>query len=130
MTTNPNEPLPSARRFRREDRLCSGRDYQRVYQRRAAVSDTLLLVHACENSLEHSRLGLSVSRKVGKAVVRNRWKRIVREVFRLCRAQLPSGVDLVVSPRPGQEPEFAAVEASLIGLARRAAKKLLRDRSG
>lgn len=118
------ESTATDRRFRREDRLRSGRDYQRVYRRRAAVSDTTLLVHACENELGHPRLGLSVSRKAGNAVVRNRWKRIVREVFRLHRPQLPSGVDLVVSPRAGQKPDFAAVEASLVALSGRAAKKL------
>lgn len=116
------------RRFRPEYRLRSGRDYQRVYRRRAAVSDTLLLVHACENNLAHPRLGLSVSRKVGNAVVRNRWKRIIREVFRLHRLRLPAGIDLVVSPRAGQKPDFTSVEASFISLAGRGAKKLGRKK--
>lgn len=125
-TADPSTADPSTadRRFRPEYRLRRGRDYQRVYRRRAAVSDTLLLVHACENELGHARLGLSVSRKVGNAVVRNRWKRLVREVFRLHRARLPAAVDLVVSPRAGQKPDFAAIEASLVMLAHRAAKKL------
>lgn len=126
MTTTDS---PAAdQRFRPEYRLRSGRDYQRVYRRRAAVSDTLLLVHACENDLGHPRLGLSVSRKVGNAVVRNRWKRIVREVFRLHRSRLPLGVDLVVSPRAGEKSDFAAVEASLVALAGRASKKLGRTK--
>lgn len=47
------------------------------------------------------RLGLTVSRKVGGAVVRNRVKRRVREWFRLSRAQLSAGVDLVVIARRG-----------------------------
>ncbi len=74
-------------------------DFRRAYRRRCTASDRLLLVFGCENGLPHPRLGLSVSRKVGNAVVRNRWKRLLREAFRLSREQLPAGLDLVVIPR-------------------------------
>ncbi|NDH95806.1 MAG: ribonuclease P protein component, partial [Planctomycetia bacterium] len=46
-----------------------------------------------------SRLGLSVSRRVGHAVVRNRWKRRLRDVFRRLRERLPAGLDIVVVVR-------------------------------
>jgi ribonuclease P protein component len=54
-----------------------------------------------------TRLGVTVSRKVGPAVVRNRLKRLVREAFRLHRHELPAGLDLVVVARHG------AAEATL-----------------
>lgn len=124
MTNSP----AADQRFRAEYRLRSARDYQKVYQRRAVVSDALLVVFVCENTFDHPRLGLSVSRKVGGAVVRNRWKRLLREAFRLGRNELPAGIDLVVAPRPETTPELSAVMESLINLGRRAAKRLARDR--
>ncbi|HET6879098.1 MAG TPA: ribonuclease P protein component [Pirellulales bacterium] len=121
---------PAADRgFRPQYRLRSGRDYQRVYKRRAVASDELLVVYSCENDVDHPRLGLSVSRKVGNAVTRNRWKRLLREAFRLRRGQLPAGVDLVASPRPGAAAELPSVIESLVGLSGRAAKKLARERT-
>ena len=87
----------SDQRFRREYRIRSSRDFRRAYQRRASASDQWLLVFAHPNDTAHPRLGLSVSRKVGGAVVRNRWKRLIREAFRLSRERLPKGVDLVVT---------------------------------
>jgi ribonuclease P protein component len=116
-------------RFGPECRLRSGRQFQRVYKRRCVASDELLIVHSCENELPHSRIGLSVSRKVGNAVVRNRWKRLLREAFRLRRPDLPRGVDLVVVPRAGATAELSAVMESLVGVARRAARKLARDKT-
>jgi ribonuclease P protein component len=108
-------------RFPRSRRLRSRLDFDRVYRRRRSVSDARLIVFGLPNELDRSRLGLSVSRKYGGAVARNRFKRIVREVFRLGRDQLPTGLDLIVIPRPGVEPELPAIRESLIRLAARLA---------
>jgi len=118
----------SDQRFRREYRIRSSRDFRRAYQRRASASDQWLLVFAHPNDTAHPRLGLSVSRKVGGAVVRNRWKRLIREAFRLSRERLPKGVDLVVIPRQGVDPSLADLIQSLPRVARRAAGKLTKER--
>lgn len=54
------------------------------------------------NGLEVSRLGITVTRKFGDAHRRNRFKRIVREAFRLSYARLKKGMDIVVKPRLNQ----------------------------
>jgi ribonuclease P protein component len=85
-------------RFRREQRLRRSQDFQRVSARgRRAASAALVCVVALRRPDEPARLGLTVSRRVGSAVVRNRVKRAVREWFR--RARLAPGIDLVVIAR-------------------------------
>jgi ribonuclease P protein component len=113
-------------RFTRAMRLRSTAEFQRAYRLRCSSSDENLVVLGHRNGLEHPRLGLSVSRKVGNAVVRNRWKRRLREAFRLNRTALPQGVDLVVIPRAPVEPAFEALCQSLIRLSQRVAKRLAR----
>ena len=56
-------------------------------------------VHARPNGLGRSRLGVSVGRKFGRAVVRNRFKRMVREAFRTSREVRAAGLDIVVVAR-------------------------------
>lgn len=88
------------------------------------MADLHIVVFGHPNGLPHPRLGLSVSRKVGGAVDRNRWKRLLREAFRLTRPQLPAGIDLIVIPQAGTEPTLAALMESLVRLASRVKRKL------
>ena len=115
--------------FRPEHRVRKQEDFERIYQARVFAADDVLVVNGDRNHLRHSRLGLSVSKKVGNAVVRNRWKRLIREAFRLSREELPVGVDLIVRPQKGAAPDFAAISRSLPALARRIAKRLERATS-
>ena len=108
-------------RFPRSSRLRSRLDFGRVYRRRRSVSDVRLIVYGLANGSDRSRLGLSVSRKYGNAVARNRFKRLVREAFRLSRRDLPTGLDLIVIPRPGVAAELSTLRESLIRLAARLA---------
>ncbi len=110
-------------RFPRDFRLRRKEEFDRVYNEGLHAADDVLVIRAMVNNLPHSRLGLSMSRKVGTAVVRNRWKRFVREAFRLSREQMPVGFDFVVRPRKGASPEFRAVRQSLVSLANRVQRR-------
>jgi ribonuclease P protein component len=111
-------------RFRPTERLRRPRDFQRVYDRRRSASDEWLIVYACENGLPYCRLGLSVSRKVGGAVRRNRFRRLYREAYRLSRPELPVGLDLVLIPRRAEEPTLEQLKQSLRRLVGRLAGRL------
>ena len=113
--------------FRPHEHLRRPGDFRRVYERRRSAADGWLLVYACENGLPYSRLGLSVSRKVGPAVRRNRLRRLYREAFRLTRAELPVGLDLVLIPRSPQEPPLDELKGSLPRLVGQIARKLSRE---
>lgn len=114
----------SDQQFTKQHRVRRQSDFDRVYQSNAYAADDVLVVSGCANELDHARLGLSVSRKVGPAVVRNRWKRLIREAFRLQRSKLPVGIDLVVRPRRGADCDGEAIMNSLPRLALRVSKRL------
>ena len=91
-------PYP-ALKFGRKQRLKQRRDFARVFARRVSAGDRHLVVYAERNDLPHSRLGIVVSRRLGKAVLRNRLKRLVREAYRLQQHDLPAGLDIICIPR-------------------------------
>lgn len=110
--------------FRPHERLKDPKDFRRAFDRRRSESDENLVVYGVENGRDHSRLGISVSRKkVRQAHARNHLKRLIREAFRLGKAELPSGVDLVVIPRCANA-SLASVRRSLVALAGSIARRL------
>jgi ribonuclease P protein component len=114
-------------RFPKSVRLRRQSEFDRVYDGNVFAADDVLVIRARRNQRNVSRLGLSVSRKVGNAVVRNRWKRLIREAFRKQRLELPGGMDLVVRPKKGATCDYRSIERSLGRLAIRLEKNLSRQ---
>jgi ribonuclease P protein component len=92
------------RKLRPLERVRQGGEYRVILKSGKCFRDPLIRIHFRENGRDLSRLGLVVSRKVGKAVIRNRLKRIYREIFREVKGRLPSPIDLVVIPNPQAGP--------------------------
>ncbi len=116
------------KRFLSDDHIRKTGDFAAVFRLRKRVSNSILIVYAKPNDRDYSRLGLSVSKRVGGAVVRNRWKRLIRESFRLNRVDIPTGLDFVVIPvAAASVPSLTAIAASLRTLTRILAKKIARQ---
>src|SRR3954469_15834623 len=109
--------------FRPHERINDPADFRRAFERKRSASSPAMVVHGAENGRDHPRLGISVGRKrIRSAAARNRVKRLLREAFRLSKAELPAGVDLVVVPR-GPALTFDEARRALPALAQAVARR-------
>lgn len=123
-----SESQPESRKFRPEDRVRRRSEYLRAQQdgSRVHTASFVLLVHPSDGVRQ---LGITVTKRVGVAVVRNRVKRLVREVFRLDRQLFPDACQVVVVARPAAaQLDFAAVRAELWGAERSLQKAAAKQR--
>jgi ribonuclease P protein component len=103
-------------RLRRIERLTRQRDIDQVYKGGRRWHAKFFRVHVRSNTLPFSRFAVTVPRKLCNAVLRNRWKRLLRESFRRNKSSIGPGLDIVAVPTqvPGSlkrpQVEFVLVE--------------------
>jgi len=118
--------MTASLRLLKKQHLRTPAEFQRVYGLRVISRGSGLTVFAATNGLAWTRFGLSVSKKHGNAVRRNRIKRLLREAFRLDQHDFPPGLDLIFIP--DQKPDVAlddfrqALRKAIRYLARRLAQ--------
>ena len=102
---------PRAQRFPKSARLRKRPEFVKVQDTGSKVSADCLLALYLPNPAGRTRLGLTVSSKVGPSVLRNRLRRRLRELFRKNSSALPEGIDLVLIARPAAaHADFAALQ--------------------
>jgi ribonuclease P protein component len=105
--------------MRKEQRLTRSAQYQSVRRQGDSWADRYFVLQALPNGLEVTRFGLTVSKRVGGAVIRNRVKRLLRE--NLTKLPVKTGLDMVIIARPiASGVGYKGVETSLLGLTGRA----------
>ena len=117
---------PAGASFRKGDRLLKPPEFVRVRRRGGRFFTANFTVYVLPNGLGRTRLGVTVSSRVGGAVKRNRIKRLVREFFRRFKGRIPpeNSVDIVISARKGASPGgLSDVEGELAGPIMKAVSK-------
>ena len=100
--------------MKRQYRLRRNSDFRRVRRLGKSNASPLMVLAFLRNGLDHSRFGFVVSKRMGKAVRRNKIKRRMREVIRRCIPNIKPGFDLVfVARRPIAQAGYAEIECTL-----------------
>jgi ribonuclease P protein component len=107
--------------MQKENRLTVRRDFSRVYRFGSSAANHQFVLYQNKRLVDGPlRLGISVSKKVGNAVVRNRIKRLIKEIVRAQFSRLETGLDIILIVRkPAAEMDYHQMEKSIHHIFRR-----------
>jgi ribonuclease P protein component len=102
--------------MKKDYRIKSNNDFQKVFKKGESVANRQFIVYKYKNDeIPHFRIGLSVSKKIGNAVVRNQVKRYIRQAFTDFKADINSKYDyIIIARKPASEMDYFEVKKSLI----------------
>ncbi|WP_078556401.1 ribonuclease P protein component [Bacillus alkalicellulosilyticus] len=108
--------------MKKEYRIKKNNEFSFVFNEGKSVANRQFVLYTAEKKgQEHFRFGLSVSKKVGNAVVRNRVKRVLREVFKELEPHVKKEFDyVVVARKPAADMEYSEIKKSMVHVLRRA----------
>jgi ribonuclease P protein component len=105
----------------KEEKIRKNNEFRTVYRRGKSFSNPLLVLYVYKNYKQLNRVGISVSKKVGKSVIRSRVKRLISESYRLNKDIIKQGYDLVFIARTASnDKNFFEIEKSVKNLFKRA----------
>jgi len=112
--------------FPKSIRVTRGDDFSDILRRGPYAADDFIVVNVRWNvaASAPAKLGITIPKKTGNAVVRNCWKRWIRESFRTQRDKLPAGIEIIVKPKRNAVGSFDAIRRGLPSTISRAVSKL------
>jgi len=126
--------------FRKSQRIVSREDFDKVLSGKCFVCKGMLRLYAAQNNIEMPRFGISVSKAVGNAVVRNRLKRLAREAFRRHQHEIGPNFDyilIITQKKPNNKaknntifkesalhPQYEEIESAFLAMIQALSKKL------
>lgn len=100
--------------------LTENKQFKKVYSKGRSLTNNLLVLYYLKNNLSGIRLGITVNKKVGKAVVRNRIRRLIKENYRLRERYIKEGYDIVIVSRVrAKEATYNEISGSMHNLLKR-----------